>query len=272
MGYELEALLGSARDLRRWKQMLPATVVCRLAGDLHLVPVTDALGRELVAHTGAPRLDEALRRWLVDASQRAAIAHVSGYEFGDEGDDVYEVWSGGQVVLGRCGEHAVADFFRDRRGLAIPRASFDIGRHRGESAAEKWAATARPEDQADGGAAANDIAGVDLVAKLATFSEHWQPRTVAQFNGHDVMVVKTKGEFVWHKHDDTDDFFLVLKGRLVIELRDGSVTLGPGEMFVVPQGVEHRPVADEEAHVLLIEPRGTPNTGNAATAAKRIAI
>ncbi len=76
---------------------------------------------------------------------------------------------------------------------------------------------------------------INLEAKLATFSEHWQPRTVAQFNGHDVMVVKAKGEFVWHKHDDTDDFFLVLKGHLTIELRDREVNLGPGEMFVVPE-------------------------------------
>ena len=113
---------------------------------------------------------------------------------------------------------------------------------------------------------------IDLAAKLATFSEHWQPRTVTQFNGHDVMVVKAKGEFVWHKHDDTDDFFLVLKGHLTIELRDRAVNLGPGEMFVVPKGVEHRPVAREEVHLLLIEPSGTPNTGNAATAAVRQVI
>jgi mannose-6-phosphate isomerase-like protein (cupin superfamily) len=86
------------------------------------------------------------------------------------------------------------------------------------------------------------------------------------------MVVKVKGEFVWHKHDDTDDFFLVLEGRINIQLRDGVVSLGPGEIFVVPKGVEHRPVADDEAHVLLIEPQGTPNTGNAATAAVRRVI
>jgi len=113
---------------------------------------------------------------------------------------------------------------------------------------------------------------VNLEAKLATFSEHWQPRTVSQFNGHDIMVVKAKGEFVWHKHDDTDDFFLVLKGNLTIELRDGKVHLAPGELFVVPKGVEHRPVATEEVHLLLIEPSGTPNTGNAATAAARRVI
>ncbi len=113
---------------------------------------------------------------------------------------------------------------------------------------------------------------VNLEAKLATFSDHWQPRTVSRFNGNDIMVVKTKGEFVWHKHDDTDDFFLVLKGQLTIELRDRQIHLRPGELFVVPRGVEHRPVAVEEAHVLLIEPSGTPNTGDAATAAPRRVI
>ena len=110
---------------------------------------------------------------------------------------------------------------------------------------------------------------INLAEKLAAFTEHWQPRTVAEFNGHDVMVVKTQGEFVWHKHDETDDLFLVLRGELVIELRDGSVTLRAGEMFVVPRGVEHRPVATEEAHVLLIEPSGTPNTGDRTTAQPR---
>lgn len=110
---------------------------------------------------------------------------------------------------------------------------------------------------------------VTLEAKLAAFSEHWQPRTVSSFNGHDIMVVKVKGEFVWHKHDDTDDFFLVLAGNLTIELRDRQVHLGPGELFVVPKGVEHRPVAAEEVHVLLIERAGTPNTGDVATAAPR---
>lgn len=116
------------------------------------------------------------------------------------------------------------------------------------------------------------MSGVRLAAKLATFSEHWQPRVVAQFNGHDVMVAKVKGEFVWHKHDDTDDFFLVLAGRLVIELRDRSIELGPGELYVVPRGIEHRPVAREEVHLLLIERAGTPNTGDAATAAPRRVI
>jgi mannose-6-phosphate isomerase-like protein (cupin superfamily) len=116
------------------------------------------------------------------------------------------------------------------------------------------------------------VNGICLAAKLATFSEHWQPRVVSQFNGHDVMVAKVRGEFVWHKHDDTDDFFLVLRGRLVIELRDGSVALGPGDLYVVPRGVEHRPVATEEVHLLIIEKSGTPNTGDPATAAARRVI
>ncbi|MCA8949680.1 MAG: cupin domain-containing protein [Planctomycetes bacterium] len=110
---------------------------------------------------------------------------------------------------------------------------------------------------------------INLADKLASFSELYQPRTVGQFNGHDLMVVKLHGPFVWHKHDDTDDFFLVLKGRITIRMRDGDVTLGPGELFVVPRGVEHCPVAEEEAHVLLIEPTNTPNTGDPETAAER---
>ncbi len=111
---------------------------------------------------------------------------------------------------------------------------------------------------------------VNLDEKLSLFFERWAPRTVAGFNGHDVMVVKVGGEFVWHKHEDTDDFFLVLKGRLVIQMRDrDDVALGPGELYVVPRGVEHRPVAEEETHLLLIEPTGTPNTGDEGTAASR---
>jgi mannose-6-phosphate isomerase-like protein (cupin superfamily) len=86
------------------------------------------------------------------------------------------------------------------------------------------------------------------------------------------MVVKVKGEFVWHRHDKTDDFFLVLEGRVTIQMRDGNVVLGPGELFVAPRGIEHCPVAEEEAHLLLIEPTGTPNTGNAETAARRRVI
>jgi len=116
------------------------------------------------------------------------------------------------------------------------------------------------------------IEPINLAQKLTQFSEHWAPRTVAQLNDYDVMVVKVQGEFVWHAHADTDDFFLVLKGQLTIRLRDREVVLHPGELFVVPRDVEHQPFAEEETHLLLIEPSGTPNTGDAATAAPRRTI
>jgi mannose-6-phosphate isomerase-like protein (cupin superfamily) len=110
---------------------------------------------------------------------------------------------------------------------------------------------------------------VDLAEKLSQVSEPWRPKIVSAFNGHDVMVVKVRGRFVWHAHPETDDFFLVLKGRLTIEMRDANVTLGPGQLYVVPRGVEHCPVADEETELLLIEPAGTPNTGDPRTAAEK---
>lgn len=110
---------------------------------------------------------------------------------------------------------------------------------------------------------------INLRDKLQSLRGHWAPGTVAEFNGHDVMVVRVEGAFDWHVHDDTDDFFLVLKGRVRIETREGSVRLDEGELCVIPRGIEHRPVADAEAHLLLIERSGTPNTGNAATAAPR---
>lgn len=104
---------------------------------------------------------------------------------------------------------------------------------------------------------------VNLAEKLAAFDEHFAPKIVGELNDYKLALVKVKGEFVWHSHADTDDFFLVLSGRLTIQLRDRDVELGPGELFVVPRGVEHRPKADDEAHVLLIEPLGTLNTGDA---------
>ncbi len=110
---------------------------------------------------------------------------------------------------------------------------------------------------------------VNLAGKLALFDQHWSPRVVASYNGNDIMVVKVQGEFPWHSHPDTDDLFLVLEGEIDIELRDRTVTLGKGELFVVPKGVEHRPVARKEAHLLLIEPAGTPNTGDQTTAAPK---
>lgn len=114
---------------------------------------------------------------------------------------------------------------------------------------------------------------VDLQSKLASFEGHWQPRTVCEYNGHDVMVVKVLGEFSWHSHPDTDDFFLVLAGELEIDVDGvGTVALQPGQLYVVPRGVRHRPRAAKEAHMLLIEPTGTPNSGDAATAAPRRVI
>jgi mannose-6-phosphate isomerase-like protein (cupin superfamily) len=113
---------------------------------------------------------------------------------------------------------------------------------------------------------------VNLAEKLSQFSDHWAPRTVAQMNEYDIMVVKVQGAFVWHMHENTDDFFLVLKGRLAVRLRDREIVLEPGELFVVPRGVEHQTFAEQETHLLLIEPTGTPNTGDAATAAPRQAI
>ncbi len=104
---------------------------------------------------------------------------------------------------------------------------------------------------------------VNLADKLAALDEPFSPGIVGYLNDHKLQLVKVKGEFVWHSHPDTDDFFLVLKGHLTIQLRERDVELDAGEVFVVPRGVEHCPRADEEAHVLLIEPRGTPNTGDA---------
>lgn len=110
---------------------------------------------------------------------------------------------------------------------------------------------------------------ISLAEKLATFTERFAPRTVAQLNDYDVMVSKLEGPFIWHQHENTDELFLVLRGTLDIELRDRVVTLGPGELFVVPKGVEHRPVAHGEVHLLLIEPTGTPTTGDVQMAAPR---
>ena len=105
------------------------------------------------------------------------------------------------------------------------------------------------------------IERIDLAEKLARFEERWSPRIVAELNGQHVKLAKLDGAFVWHSHAEEDELFLVLKGRLTIELRDEAVVLGPGQMAVVPRGVEHRPVADGEVHLLLFEPAGTLNTG-----------
>jgi mannose-6-phosphate isomerase-like protein (cupin superfamily) len=108
---------------------------------------------------------------------------------------------------------------------------------------------------------------IDLAAKLAAFDDAWSPKVVAELNGQMVKLAKLRGSFVWHHHENEDELFLVVAGRLRMDLRDAdgserSVDLGPGEMIVVPRGVEHRPHADDEAQVLLFEPAGTLNTGN----------
>jgi mannose-6-phosphate isomerase-like protein (cupin superfamily) len=104
---------------------------------------------------------------------------------------------------------------------------------------------------------------VNLDAMLARFSEHWSPKKIAQINDYDVRIVKLQGDFTWHKHDDTDEFFLVLSGELTIQMREGNVILGPRELFVVPRGTEHCPRADAETAVLLLEPGNVINTGDA---------
>lgn len=103
---------------------------------------------------------------------------------------------------------------------------------------------------------------INLREKLDAFQDRWSPKVLAELNGQHVKVAKLEGTFVWHHHQDEDELFLVLSGHLTIELRDGEIVLGPGELAVIPRGVEHRPRADEEVEVLLFEPASTLNTGN----------
>ena len=103
---------------------------------------------------------------------------------------------------------------------------------------------------------------INLASKLALFSDHWSPKVIADLNGQQVKLVKFEGEFVWHHHDHEDELFLVLDGRFRMDFRDRQVWIERGEMIVVPRGVEHRPVAESEVHVLLFEPASTLNTGN----------
>ncbi len=114
---------------------------------------------------------------------------------------------------------------------------------------------------------------IDLGEKLASFTDHWAPRIVARYNDNEIRVVRVEGEFIWHRHEATDELFLVLEGQCDIEFRDRIVSLNPGEMIVVPRGVEHRPVArNGEAKLLLIDPCNMPNTGDHATATEAIDI
>lgn len=107
-----------------------------------------------------------------------------------------------------------------------------------------------------------DYQPINLQGKFSLFSEIWSPKVVAQMNDYHFKLAKVQGEFVWHDHPETDEMFLVVKGKLEIHLRDGVVTLNEGEMYVVPKGVEHKPIAENECHILLVEPAGTVNTGD----------
>lgn len=107
-----------------------------------------------------------------------------------------------------------------------------------------------------------DILPINFAEKMALFSEQWMPKVVAEMNDYQFKLVKIQGEFVWHSHADTDETFIVIEGHLRIELREGHIDLGPGEMAVVPKGVEHKPCAPKEVKMLLIEPRGVRNTGD----------
>lgn len=108
----------------------------------------------------------------------------------------------------------------------------------------------------------NTARAINFAAKLALFDDRWQPRVIAQMNDYQFKLVKIEGDFVWHSHADTDETFIVLSGRLRIDFRDGAVHLGPGEMYVVPRGVEHKPFAEGEVRMLLVEPCGVRNTGD----------
>ncbi len=108
-----------------------------------------------------------------------------------------------------------------------------------------------------------NYSSINLQEKLTKFTEHWSPKIIAQLNDYHLKLAKVQGEFVWHDHPETDEVFIVVYGHLTICFRDGKVSLSEGEMFVVPKGVEHKPVAEQECHILLIEPAGLVNTGNA---------
>lgn len=111
-----------------------------------------------------------------------------------------------------------------------------------------------------------DYRPISLVGKFCHIQEPWQPRVVAEMNDYQFKIARIEGDFIWHSHPETDETFLVLEGTIRIDFRDGSVTLNQGEMFVVPKGVEHKPFAEKEAKILMIEPRGTANTGDAGGA------
>lgn len=114
---------------------------------------------------------------------------------------------------------------------------------------------------------------INLAEKLAAFSEQWAPKIVARYNDNEVRLVKTSGEWIWHKHDETDELFLILEGEFDMDFRDHTITVGPGELLVVPAGTEHRPAARRgEVKLLLIDPNDTPNTGDKQTATQAVEL
>lgn len=103
---------------------------------------------------------------------------------------------------------------------------------------------------------------INIIQKLSQFTDYWNPRIAGELNGQHIKLVKFKGEFVWHKHDNEDEMFLVIKGSFIMELREGPININEGEFIIIPRGMEHRPVATDEVHVMLFEPVSTINTGN----------
>ena len=149
MGYELEAFLGRASELREWKAALPSAVVCRFGGDLGLVPLTRELRQDLRVRTGQAEAEKAAHAWGAEASRSAAIAYVSAYEFGDQGSEEGVVWEGGKQVLAGTAEE-IFRYFRDRAQVDLGTSPLDLGRYRKEDAAEKWAAAGILEEPIDG--------------------------------------------------------------------------------------------------------------------------
>jgi mannose-6-phosphate isomerase-like protein (cupin superfamily) len=124
----------------------------------------------------------------------------------------------------------------------------------------------RTTEHSGGGGDDVTYTAINLANKFATFTEQWQPRVVAEMNDYQFKIVKLEGDFIWHDHQDTDETFIVIDGTLRIDFRDGAVDVSAGEMFVVPKGVEHKPYAEHEVKLMLIEPRGVRNTGDAGGA------
>lgn len=106
---------------------------------------------------------------------------------------------------------------------------------------------------------------VNIQEKLSLFTDHWSPKKIGELNGQQLLLAKVKGEFVWHSHATEDELFMVIKGQLTLMLREKTITINPGEFFIVPKGIEHKPIANEETHLLLFEPLSTKHTGNVMT-------